>query len=375
MLEPKEKRPKYIEGVGWRYETEHSQKRRHRSHRYNDVGTYLVTIVVEGRKPVFGRIEGNIKARPTTIDYPATVLSPLGEKLLYEELPKIHATYPMVEVWKACIMPDHLHLIVRINAPMPEKKYLGTVIGAFKGGISRAWGKGTLFEDNYNDRILMRDGQLDNWKAYLNANPFRRLVMQTKPEVMKRATCLVINGVRYGAFGNFLLLRHPEKVQVFFHRRMRDDRLTPAALEAETVAQGAETGALGAPRCLGLLPQMIPTEQTIFWQSEHRQLMDAAEQGDVLVTPGISECEKRIKNECIERRYRLIHLQAEPIGQYWKPERSRFEACTSGTLLILAPWRDDLKGDSDYERFHNLNNIAVAICSLDATTNYMLTTN
>lgn len=92
-----EKRPKYIEGVGWCYETEHSQKRRHRNHRYNDVGTYLVTIVVEGRKPVFGHIEGNIKARPTAIDYPTTVLSPLGEKLLYEELPKIHAIYPMVE--------------------------------------------------------------------------------------------------------------------------------------------------------------------------------------------------------------------------------------------------------------------------------------
>ncbi|MDO4824378.1 MAG: hypothetical protein Q4A08_09455 [Bacteroidales bacterium] len=349
-----DKRPKYIEGVGWRYETEHSQKRRHRNHRYNDVGTYLVTIVVEGRKPVFGRIEGNIKARPTAIDYPTTVLSPLGEKLLYEELPKIHAIYPMVEVWKACIMPDHIHLIVRINALMPEKKYLGTVIGAFKGGVSRAWGKGSLFEANYNDRILMRDGQLDNWKAYLNANPFRRLVMHTKPEVMRRATCLKINGVRYGAFGNFLLLRHPEKVQVFFHRRMKDDRLTPATQEPS--------------QRLELLPQMIPTEQTLFWQSEHRRLMEAADQGDVIVTPGISECEKRIKNECIEHRYRLIHLQAEPIGQYWKPERSRFEACTAGTLLILAPWHDDLKGDSDYERFHNLNNIAAAICRLDATT-------
>ena len=72
------KKPKYIEGVGWRYETEHNQKRRFIGHRYNDVGTYLVTIVVKGRNPVFGRVAGNIRALPSDINYPATVLSPLG---------------------------------------------------------------------------------------------------------------------------------------------------------------------------------------------------------------------------------------------------------------------------------------------------------
>lgn len=118
-----EKKPKYIEGIGWRYETEHNQKRRHKKHRYNDVGTYLVTIVVEGRMPVFGPISGSTKDSGR----PATVLSPLGVKVLNEELPKIHAIYPMVEVWKPiCIMPDHLHLIIRINSPLPPKKHLNT---------------------------------------------------------------------------------------------------------------------------------------------------------------------------------------------------------------------------------------------------------
>lgn len=204
-----DKRPKYVEGVGWRYEIEHSQKRRKNFHRYNDVGTYLVTIVVEGRKPVFGHIDGSIKARPTDYNYPTTVLSPLGEKVIKEELPKINAIYPMVKVWRICVMPDHIHLIVHINAPLPPKKHLGTIIGAFKGGISRAWGGGTLFEDNYNDRILMREGQLENWNAYLIANPYRWLVRHTHPELMHRALCVVIDGVRYGAFGNFMLLRHP----------------------------------------------------------------------------------------------------------------------------------------------------------------------
>ena len=376
-----DKKPKYIEGIGWRYETEHSQKRRRKKHRYNDVATYLVTIVVEGRKPVFGSISST----------PAIVLSPLGVKVVNQEIPKIHAIYPMVEVWKPiCIMPDHIHLIIRINSPLPPKKHLGTIVGAFKGGVSRAWhatndrlvpdaqGKrltpdaqgqqlivGTqghqltpLFEDNYNDRILMRDGQLENWKAYLRANPYRWLVMHTCPELMQRSLCIVIGGVRYGAFGNFMLLRHPEKVQVFFHRKMEDDRPRPDTqrlqLTAGTQGQGWR--------------QKIPTEQTLFWQKEHERLMEIAEHGDVLVTPGISECEKRIKNECLANRYRLIHIQDKPIGRYWKPEKSRFEACTAGTLLILAPWQEDLEGDSDYARFHNLNTLAAAVCALDADT-------
>lgn len=339
-----DKKPKYIEGVGWRYETEHNQKRRLMGHRYNDVGTYLVTIVVKGRNPVFGTVAGHIKALPTDANYPATVLSPLGVRVLNEELPKIHAIYPMVEVWQpVCIMPDHIHLIIRVNSPLPPKKHLGIIVGAFKGGVSRAWGGRTLFEDGFNDRILMRDGQLKNWQAYLCANPYRRLVRRECPHLMKRSLCVVIGGIRYGGFGNFMLLRHPEKVQVFFHRRME------------------EKG------------QNVATEQTLFWQEEHKRLIDAAAQGDVLITPGISECEKRIKNECLQERYPLIHIQNKPIGPYWKPEKSRFEACTAGTLLILAPWQEDQKGESDYARFHNLNSLAAAICALDADTAMKLT--
>ena len=39
----------------------------------------------------------------------------------------------------------------------------------------------------------------------------------------------------------------------------------------------------------------------------------------------------------LKENLRLIHVQADPIGRYWKPERSRFEACAYGSLLVLAP--------------------------------------
>ncbi|MBQ8702931.1 MAG: hypothetical protein IJ524_00980 [Bacteroidales bacterium] len=249
-------------------------------------------------------------------------------------------------------MPDHIHLIVRIGSELPEGKYLGNIIGAFKGGVSRVWwelsaadavgtggGRMPLFDEGFNDRILMRDGQLENWKRYLNDNPWRFLFRQEHPDIMKRVLCITIDGIRYGAFGNMLLLRYPDKQQVFFHRRTDG----------------------------------MPTEDTPFWTQEHNRLTNAAEAGDVLVTPGISECEKRVKNEALQRHLKLIHIQSDPIGPYWKPERSRFDACAHGTLLILAPWHEDLPCfESDYQRYHYLNRLCTSICAIGAGTRLCL---
>lgn len=339
-----EKTPRYIEGVGWRFDYDPARQRPHPTHDYSGIGTYEITLCVEGRYPLFGRMAGTT-LRPG--DPPRVELTTLGRRIEQECIPSISEHFPMVKVWQHCIMPDHIHMIIRVGQALPSNKPLGTVIGAFKGNVSRIWwrmaetapeaedrrlGHQPIFEERFCDRILMRPGQLDNWKAYLRDNPFRQLFRREHPDLMRRALCIEIAGVRYGAFGNFMLLRHPEKVQVFFHRR---------------------TGGL-------------PTEQTPFWEAEHARLVDLAKDGAVLVTPGISECEKRIKNEAVERRLRLIHLQKEPVGPHFKPERSRFEACMDGSLLVLAPWAEDLGGGCDYERFHRLNDLAAAICRLGA---------
>ena len=92
----------------------------------------------------------------------------------------------------------------------------------------------------------------------------------------------------------------------------------------------------------------------------------------VIVTPGISRGEQQMKDECLTKGYPLIHLQKEPIGSHWKPEKTRFEACTHGRLLILAPWHPDTLGDvkgipssTDYSMFHNLNTLAHTLTLFD----------
>jgi len=95
-------------------------------------------------------------------------------------------------------------------------------------------------------------------------------------------------------------------------------------------------------------------------QKDHDRLLRIAEEGTVLVTPGISKGEAIVVDDALEARLPLILLQKEPIGEYWKPSKSRFYACAAGHLLILAPWVID--GSSDYASFHQLNDYAHEIC-------------
>ena len=51
-----DKKPKYIEGVGWRYETEHNMTRRMQDHDYQSRCIYMITIATEGRRYILGTL-------------------------------------------------------------------------------------------------------------------------------------------------------------------------------------------------------------------------------------------------------------------------------------------------------------------------------
>ena len=334
----------------------------------------MVTIVVEGRKQVFGHIEGTAKGKPGTSEAPHLVFSELGRKVMEEEIQKISRFYPMVEVWRVAIMPDHIHLLIRVKEALPEGKHLGTIVRGFKTGCTRAWWglnpigetmgtaangetmgtaaavpeaspsgsiaspsgsiappsvhRPVLFQKGYHDRIINRPGMLENIKRYMAENPLRARIRQECPHLMERQLHLWVAGREYAAFGNLFLLKYPLKEQVFFHRR------------------DAATGK--------------PTETTEAYQQERQRLLQKGEEGTVLVTPGIAKGESLVVSDALDAQLPLILLQKEPIGEYWKPSQRRFYACASGRLLILAPWQNE--GTSDYARFHHLNDLAKEIC-------------
>lgn len=350
------------------HEIQHNQHRRAEWQNYGQRGLYMVTLCIEGRHPLFGILEGDIRAKRGSANYPHIVPSALGRTILNEELPKIHHFYPQIELWQAAMMPDHLHLLLYVTETLPEGKKLGDIIRSFKGGCSRAWwalgGKGaqktalesagttaagttaagtaagvpvlsstvkrpSLFEAGYHDRIIKRSGMLETIKRYMSDNPLRALMRRQLPHLMERRLHLRIGNHDYAAFGALFLLKRAEKEQVFYHRR---DKATG-----------------------------LPTEQTEAYLRERECQLNEARGGVVLVSPGVSKGEKLVIDKAIEEGLPVIHLQKEPIECYWKPERRRFEACARGNLLILAPW--GLDAPSEYARFHQLNALAAEICA------------
>ena len=371
--------------MAFRRQVNHNQHRRSFYHDYHEKGIYMVTMVIEGRKPLFGQIEGSTFGHPDSSEAPHVALSELGHRVLEQEVPKISRFYRQIEVWRVAIMPDHIHLLLRVCEPLPDGKHLGMVVRGFKTGCSRAWwqwqdetGLGgetpstaapsaasspsaapscasapsaappasssaavpkasplgkplrpVLFASGYHDRIINRPGMLENIKRYMAENPLRARIRQECPHLMERQLHLWIAGREYAAFGNLFLLKYPIKEQVFFHRK------DPSTGE--------------------------PTELTEAYAHDRDRLLKVAEEGTVLVTPGISTGEKLVVEAALDNQLPLIILQKEHIGEYWKPSRRRFYACATGYLLLLSPWQVD--GDSDYSRFHHLNDLAGEICA------------
>ena len=324
-------------------ETQHSMKRRIPCHNYSDKGTYMLTLVVEGRKPLLGTLQGDGHAPADSENEPRVALSPLGKAIRDCEIRKISAFYPMVEVWKLCIMPDHLHIIIRVKEKMPEGKNLGQVVRGFKTGCTRAWWglsegeepcgkpKGTgaaasatvpaaalvpagspapvpagspagsrplLFEKGYCDKILLRPGQLENWKRYLDDNPRRLAIKRQHSDYFTIMQHISIGEWSCKAVGNRFLLNIPDKAAVIVHSAYSDAEF--AELKAQWLA--------------------------------------LADNGGVLISAAIAAREKEVMREAMNRGYCLIYLCENGFPELYKPAGESFEACSEGRLLQISPW-------------------------------------
>ena len=112
-----------------------SMKRRDDYHDYTERRMYMITLEVEGRKPLFGHLVGNPFAERGSEDEPRIELTPLG-KAVQSEWMGIHGYFPQIEVKAVQMMPDHMHGILFVQAPLPV--HLGQVISGFKAGCRKA---------------------------------------------------------------------------------------------------------------------------------------------------------------------------------------------------------------------------------------------
>lgn len=315
------------------HETNHSMKRRSPWHDYHRKGVYMLTLVIEGRASLLGVLKGSVDAPVDSAERPRVECSELGNSILKDEIPKINRYYPMIDVWKVCLMPDHLHMIVSIKEDMPQGKHLGQMVAGFKGGCSKAamrlgvtvpcasaqvlnqggrpgnggscsFGPGNggkvvpLFEEGYNDKILMHEGQYNNWKAYLDDNPRRLLVKRLNPGLFTVLYNMMVAGRSCQIVGNRFLFDIPDKVAVIVHRRYSDE-------EVERLRE---------------------------------QWLACGERGGVLVSAAISPKEKDVLRDAMNRGYKIILLRENGFPKLYKPSGESFDACSRGLLLQISPW-------------------------------------
>ena len=81
-----------------------SMLRRRVGHDYESRRMYLITMTVEGRRPLLGRVAGRSDAPEGSADWPHVELSELGEKVR-ERWYATERIYPEIKVWlsKSCL--------------------------------------------------------------------------------------------------------------------------------------------------------------------------------------------------------------------------------------------------------------------------------
>ena len=347
-------------------------KRRDDHHDYTERRMYMITLEVEGRRPLFGRLVGSPFAERGSNDEPRIELTELG-KAVQSEWMGIHGYYPQIEVKAVQMMPDHMHGILFVTAPLPV--HLGQVISGFKAGCRKAQkaleavaaepqptekepsqqasalpspqaaapfsphasappspqaaappsqnAYRPLFAKGYNDLILRSYDELPTWQNYLRDNPRRLMMKRANPEWLRPFFGLKVGTTTYSSLGNQALLRSPRRIAVRVSRRLDSNQI----------------------------------------EMEKARYLDMARQGTVLVSPAISPGEKLVMRAAFDAGLPTIVLVENGFTPLTKPKGEQFDACAAGRLLLLAPWEhhNEKRTITAYQ-CQQLNLMAIEIC-------------
>ena len=374
-------------------DTRHSMKRRCPWHDYHGKGTYMLTLVVEGRMPLLGRLAGRVDARPGDGDAPKVMLSELGAAIAKEEIPKIHKYYPQVEVWRVCIMPDHIHLIVRVKEDLRGGQAMESLGMEARGGQASALTRGANFALTRGGNFALTEGanfaQTEGANQALANEATRALKGEGTPTLARKEEAagsigmtakrekemgslgMVIKGFKVGCnkaywriYGmntaprkglfelgyNDKVLLHERQLEGWKKylddnpRRLMVKRMNPGLF---TVMQNKEVAGRRCQMVGNCFLLDIPDKVAVvvhrrYSEEELSRLREewlaCGERGGVLVSAAISAKEKEVLREAMNRGYRIVLLRENGFPRLYKPCGESFDACSEGLLLQISPW-------------------------------------
>ena len=234
------------------------------------------------------------------------------------------------------IMPDHIHLLIKLRkvadaVSLPkivwqlrrhlERAYFAAV-GAAAGNTLSAGGL-HIFEREWHDWIVKKDGQLAAFTRYIRDNPRRAWLRASHWENFRRVGEIEFIGRKWFGYGNAALLNLPVVEPFRCSRKWAVDG--PEWREAV-----ARAGRIG-PGCAGIGTFMSP-------------------------------CEKACGNAIAKAGGRLIVLSPEGFGERWHPGPRHEPFCADGRMLFLSlypemarqPTRKEL-----YDRCHEMGDVVL----------------
>ena len=143
---------------------------------YSTPGAYFITICTANREKIFWSNRRGELRSPVNV-----TLSDIG-MIVDSEIQKLGSVYDAVKVDKYCIMPDHIHMILVIDAdPYGRTQFAPTisrVIKQFKGSITKQVGRPIWQKSFYDHGIRNRQDYDEIWQ-YIENNPLKYALNRT----------------------------------------------------------------------------------------------------------------------------------------------------------------------------------------------------
>lgn len=382
-----------------------SMKRRDDHHDYTERRMYMITLEVEGRKPLFGHLVGNPFAEQGSEDEPRIELTELG-KAVQSEWMGIHGYFPQIEVRAVQMMPDHMHGILFVQAPLPV--HLGQVISGFKAGCRKAQkaletmaaaepqptakAKEATAKEPTTQAIneaakeaavkatsgAPKEASTNNLPSspQVTAQPSPS-PLQPSPQLPPVSPSPASRPYRplFAKGYNDLILRSYEELPVWQNylrdnpRRLMMKRLRPEWLRpffglrigSQVYSGIGNRELLTACKRTAVRVSRRLTDSEI--EAEVVRYLTMAKEGTVLVSPAISPGEKRVMRTVFDAGLPTIVIVENGFTPLSKPRGEQFYACAKGHLLMLSPWEHhNEKKKLTAEQCQQMNLMALELC-------------
>lgn len=143
---------------------------------YSTPGAYFITVCTANREKLFwSNRRGELCS---SVNVP---LSDIGI-IVDNEIKKLNSVYDTVRVDKYCIMPDHIHFIISINADENGRSQIAPtisrVIKQFKGSITKQIGR-PIWQKSFYDHGIRNQQDYDEIWQYIENNPLKYALNRT----------------------------------------------------------------------------------------------------------------------------------------------------------------------------------------------------